>query len=57
VIEQKKGKKNNQTITKLIVKDIDIRRAPILLKDGDMIGVRFNQPDQEEADDFQTDQD
>lgn len=58
VIEQKKGKKNKETVTKLLVKDIEIRRAPILIKDGDKIGVRFNLlGNEEETDDFQTEQD
>ena len=37
--------------------NMDLRKQPFFLQDGDIIGVRFGKDDPEKQDDFQTDED
>ena len=53
VIVEKKGKKQ-KTETKTPACDIDVRKFPYLLKDGDIIGLRIENEIDAAIDDFQT---
>ena len=53
---EKKGKKSKTEI-KMAASDIDLRKMPFLLKDGDIIGVRVNTEAGAALDDFQTEAD
>jgi len=56
VIVEKKGKKSKTEI-KFAASEADLRKAPFLLKDGDIIGIRVDTEAGAEADDFQTEAD
>lgn len=62
IVKKQQGKGKNKKEVELVVGKQDIRQFPILLKDGDHIGVRFGLPEcegeeQKEEDDFQTEED
>ncbi len=41
----------------MLASEIDLRKAPFLLKDGDIIGIRDDTEPEAEKDDFQTEAD
>ncbi len=55
-IIEKKGKKA-KTEVKTPASEVDLRKMPYLLKDGDIIGIRVNTESGAETDDFQTEAD
>lgn len=52
VIEKKKGKE-----VKYKAGNADLKKKPFFLKDGDIIGIRFESENKEGKDDFQTEED
>ena len=56
VIVEKKGKKSKTEI-KTPASEIDLRKIPFLLKDGDIVGIRVNTEAGADTDDFQTEAD
>lgn len=56
MIEEKQGKKKKQ---KVITKsgNVDLRKYPHFMQDGDIIGVRLGKDNEDGLDDFQTDAD
>lgn len=53
VVEKKKKGKE----TKILVGDADLKKAPFFMKDGDIVGVRFDCENINGDDDFQTAED
>jgi len=56
VIVEKKGKKSKTEI-KTPASQVDLRKMPFLLKDGDIIGIRVDTELAADTDDFQTEAD
>jgi hypothetical protein len=45
IVKKQQGKGKNKKEVELVVGKQDIRQFPIMLKDGDHIGVRFGLPE------------
>ncbi len=56
VIVEKKGKKQKTEI-KMPASDVDLRKFPYMLKDGDILGLRLDSDEGASTDDLQTEAD
>mmetsp|Transcript_2324 Transcript_2324/g.3971 ORF Transcript_2324/g.3971 Transcript_2324/m.3971 type:complete len:136 (+) Transcript_2324:222-629(+) len=56
LVQEKTGKKKKQ-VQSVKLANLDLRKYPVFLQDGDIIGVRLERENPDKTDDFQTDED